>query len=58
MNSEILGVILMFLLVLALAIPLGRYIGKVFNNEKTGLDGLLNPLDKIIFKISGIDPSK
>lgn len=54
MNTEILGVICMFITVILLAIPLGKYIGKVFNMEKTWLDKILNPLDKLIYKISGI----
>ncbi len=58
MNTEILGVVLMYGLVVALAIPLGRYIGKVFSNEKTWLDKVFNPLDKLFYKLSGIDPSK
>jgi K+-transporting ATPase ATPase A chain len=58
MNTEILGVILMYGLVVALAIPLGRYIGKVFNYEKTWLDRFFNPLDTLIFKLSGINPLK
>jgi len=58
MNTEIFGVILMFGLVVLLAIPLGKYIGKVFNFEKTWLDIILNPLDNIIYKLSGIDANK
>ena len=58
MNSEILGVILMYALVVLMAIPLGRYIGKIFSNEKTWLDKVFNPLDKLFFKLSGIDPTK
>jgi K+-transporting ATPase ATPase A chain len=58
MNTEILGIILMYALVILLAIPLGRYIGKIFNYEKTWLDKIFNPLDKLFFRISGIDPSK
>jgi K+-transporting ATPase ATPase A chain len=57
MNTEILGVILMYTAVLALAIPLGRYIGKVFNYENTWLDKILNPIDNLFFKLSGIDPT-
>ncbi len=57
MNTEILGVIFMYATVLALAIPLGRYIGKVFNYEKTWLDPLFNPLDRLFYKLSGIDPT-
>jgi K+-transporting ATPase ATPase A chain len=58
MNQEIVGVILMFTLVVVLAIPLGRYIGKIFNYEKTWLDKIFNPIDKLFFKLSGIDSSK
>jgi len=56
MNSEIFGVIVMFLVMVVLAIPLGRYIGKVFNNEKTWADPIFNPLDNLFFKASGIQP--
>ena len=57
MNSEILGIIIMYASVVALAIPLGRYIGKVFNYDSTWLDKIFNPLDNLFFKLSGIDPS-
>ncbi len=58
MNTEILGIIFMYGLVVLLAILLGRYIGKVFNYENTWFDKLFNPLDKLFFKLSGIDPKK
>lgn len=58
MNTEILGVILMYIVVVALAIPLGRYIGKIFNFESTWLDKIFDPLDKIFYKLGGIDTSK
>lgn len=56
MNSEILGILLMFFLAVFLAIPLGRYIGRIFSNEKTWLDSIFNPVDKIFFKLAGINP--
>lgn len=56
MNTEILGVIAMFIITVVLAIPLGRYMGKVFNGERTWLDPVLKPLDKIFFKLGGIKP--
>ena len=58
MNTETLGVLSMFGILLLLVIPLGRYIGKVFNYETTFLDKIFNPLDHLFFKLSGIDPSK
>ena len=48
----------MYGLVMLLAIPLGRYIGKIFNYECTWLDKIFNPIDKLFFKIGGINPTK
>ncbi|MGV3696430.1 potassium-transporting ATPase subunit KdpA [Flavobacterium sp.] len=58
MNSELLGIIIMYGLVILLAVPLGRYIGKIFNYESTWLDKIFNPIDRLFFKIAGINPSK
>ena len=58
MNSELLGVIFIFAVTVALAIPLGRYIGKVYEGERTWLDPVLNPLDRLFFKIGGIRPER
>jgi K+-transporting ATPase ATPase A chain len=58
MNTEIIGVVIMFLATIALAIPLGKYIGKVYNGDKTWADAIFNPIDKIFFNGSGINPLK
>lgn len=57
MNSELLGIIIMYGLVMLLAIPLGRYIGKIFNYETTWLDRIFNPIDKLFYKMGGINPT-
>lgn len=57
MNTELLGIIVMYGVVLLLAIPLGRYIGKIFNYEKTWLDKIFDPIDKLFFKVGGINPN-
>lgn len=56
MNTEILGIIVMFALTVLLAIPLGKYIAKVYGGEKTLLDPIFNPLERIFYKVSGINP--
>ncbi|MEO7990422.1 MAG: potassium-transporting ATPase subunit KdpA [Chryseolinea sp.] len=58
MNSEITGVILTFLIAVVLAIPLGKYITKVYANQKTFLDIIFNPIEKIFYKVSGIDAQR
>jgi K+-transporting ATPase ATPase A chain len=57
MNTEYLGIIFMYLATVALAIPLGRYIAKVFKGESTWL-GFMAPLERLIYKFSGIDPKR
>jgi len=57
MSTELIGVIATFLITLILAYPLGKYIAKVFKGEKTLLD-FISPLEKLIFRICGIDPTK
>jgi K+-transporting ATPase ATPase A chain len=55
MNTEILGILATFLIALLLALPLGRYIARVYAGEKTKMDFLFNPLDRLLYRISGID---
>ncbi|AWG23001.1 potassium-transporting ATPase subunit KdpA [Flavobacterium faecale] len=55
MNTEIFGIIVMFLLTLALAIPLGKYISNVYGLEKTWLDFIFNPIEIMFFKVSGVN---
>ena len=57
MNTELLGILATYLLTLVVAIPLGRYLAKVFAGEKVWTD-FLKPLEKGIFKISGINPKE
>lgn len=57
MNTEFIGIIAMFLVAVLLAIPLGKYIAKVYAKEKTLLDPVFNPIEKFFYRISGIDPN-
>ena len=57
MNTELIGIIFMYLATIALAIPLGKYIAKVFKGEKTWMD-FMAPLERLIFKFSGIDQNR
>lgn len=58
MNTEILGIIIMFGATLVLGIPLGKYIAKVYSGDKTLLDPIFNPLEKLFYRFSGIDHKK
>ncbi|MCX2575851.1 potassium-transporting ATPase subunit KdpA [Pedobacter sandarakinus] len=54
MNTELFGIVATFLLTLIIAIPLGKYLSKVFAGEKVWTDFLI-PLEKGIYKLSGIN---
>jgi K+-transporting ATPase ATPase A chain len=51
--------ILFFLLViLAVAKPLGVYMARVFSHEKTFLDPLLRPVEKLLYRVTGVDETR
>nr|MBP6215334.1 potassium-transporting ATPase subunit KdpA [Chitinophagaceae bacterium] len=57
MNSEILAVVITFLITVLLAYPLGKYIAKVFKGERT-LTDFMNPVEKFFFRVCGINPTE
>ncbi len=57
MNSEILGVVLTFLITVLLAYPLGKYITKVFKGERT-ITNFMSPVERFFFRICGINPQE
>lgn len=58
MNTEILGVIAMFVITLVIGVFLGKYIANVYGYKKTFLDPVFEPIEKLIYKISGINPAR
>jgi potassium-transporting ATPase potassium-binding subunit len=44
-----------FLLVLAITKPLGIFMAKVFNRERTFLDPVLRPLERLIYRLTGVN---
>lgn len=57
MNTELLGIITIYGLTLLIGIPLGIYLAKMFAGEKVWTD-FLKPLEKGIYKLSGINPEE
>lgn len=57
MNTEILSILFIFTAAVIIALPLGKYISKVFKDEKTFLD-FFSPLENFFFRITKIDPDK
>jgi len=62
MTTDLLGILVTYGLTVLLAIPLGRYLAKVFagkpnRNGGTALDFMV-PIERFIYRISGIDPNR
>lgn len=57
MNGEIYAVILIMLLTVLIAYPLGKYISNVFLGKKTVTD-FMAPAERFFFRFSGIDPNE
>ncbi len=53
-----LQIALLFLLILALTKPLGRYLTRVFAGERTLLSPVLAPVERGIYRIIGVDPER
>ncbi|UEQ76196.1 potassium-transporting ATPase subunit KdpA [Chryseobacterium arthrosphaerae] len=58
MNTEILGIIAMFVITLVIGIFLGKYIANVYGYKKTFLDPVFEPVEKLIYKVAGINPDR
>ena len=53
-----LQVILYLALILGLAKPLGAYMARVYQDQHTFLDRILNPVERFIYRLAGIDPAQ
>jgi potassium-transporting ATPase potassium-binding subunit len=56
-NNGWFQIIFFLLVVLAITKPLGAFITRVFNREKTLLDPLLRPIEKLLYRLTGVDES-
>jgi K+-transporting ATPase ATPase A chain len=52
-----LQILVFFAVVLALTRPLGAYLARVFSGERTLLDPLLRPLERLLYKSTRVDPA-
>lgn len=58
LGSDILQLILYFVVLLLLAFPLGLFMAKVFRGEHTFLDPVLKPVENLVYKACRINPAR
>jgi potassium-transporting ATPase potassium-binding subunit len=52
--NGVIQILLFFGIVLALTKPLGTYMARVFNRKRTFLDPVLGPIERLIYRASGV----
>jgi K+-transporting ATPase ATPase A chain len=57
MNTNLIGVIAILVLSVSLAIPLGRYMAKVYRGDKVWTD-FMGPLERLIYRLGGVNPQE
>jgi K+-transporting ATPase ATPase A chain len=53
-----LQILIFFLIILAITKPLGVFMAHVFNREKTFLDRVLRPIERLIYKLTRVDETR
>ena len=53
---SLIQIVLFIVVLLALAKPLGSYMARVYQGDRTFFDRVLGPIERFIYRISGIDP--
>jgi potassium-transporting ATPase potassium-binding subunit len=57
-SNAILQITLYMVVLLGLAWPLGAYMARVYTDRPCGLDRILGPVERLIYRICGLDPEK
>ena len=58
MGPDSTAILFIVAVTIATSVPLGRYMARVFQGEPTFLDPLLRPLERLIFRVIGVDPAE
>src|SRR5262245_40518549 len=53
-----LHILLFFLIILAITKPMGVFMTRVFKRERTFLDPILRPLERLIYRLTGVDEGR
>src|SRR5271163_4525640 len=48
-------IVLFLAVILAITKPLGLFMAKVFGGERTFLDPLLRPVERLLYRVTGVD---
>ena len=55
-SAAALAIVFYFVVLTALAVPLGAHVARVFKGEARLADRLLGPLERLLYRLAGVDP--
>ncbi len=55
---DIIFILILFIIVIALAIPLGKYMSRVFTGQRTFMTPLMQPVERFMYRLIGTDETK
>ncbi|MGO9387751.1 MAG: potassium-transporting ATPase subunit KdpA [Methanobacterium sp.] len=55
---DIIFILIFFIIVVALAIPLGKYMSRVFTGQRTFMTPIMEPVERFIYRLIGTDETK
>ena len=58
MATEYLAVVFTILFTIATSAPLGGYMYRVFTGQRTWLDPILVPVERLVLRLTGVDPDR
>jgi K+-transporting ATPase ATPase A chain len=58
MGIEYFAVAFTILFTVATSVPLGRYMARVFKGERTLLDPVTGPIERLVLRLTGVDPNQ
>jgi K+-transporting ATPase ATPase A chain len=56
--NGILQITIYLIVLILLAKPLGAYMARVYSGERTVLDRFLGPIERLIYRLAGVDPNQ
>ena len=57
-TSAVASIVFYFVVLTALAVPLGAYIARVWKGESRIADRIFGPLERLLYRIAGVDPKE
>ena len=55
MATELTAVVVTMLFTIATSVPIGLYMARVFSGQRTSLDAVFLPIERLVLKVTGVD---